>query len=134
MQRVNRTTKQRKIMLEKLRGVCTHPTADEIYAMTREELPRISLGTVYRNLDLLARQGEILCLESGGSQKRFDGNIAPHHHARCVRCGHIADVALMENLPQVTAGGIEGFTLTGMRVEFEGVCASCSEAAKAVNH
>ena len=125
MERQTRTTKQRTIILQKLREVTSHPTADEIYAMTREKLPRISLGTVYRNLELLTRQGQILCLENGGSQKRFDGNIMPHHHVRCTECGKIGDVQSNALSPSIKDAKAPGFTLTGAEILFEGVCDRC---------
>lgn len=124
-ERQTRNTKQRTVILEKLRQVCTHPTADEIYAMTREELPRISLGTVYRNLEVLARQGEILCLENGAAQKRFDGDVRPHHHVRCTECGKIADVFADLPVPSLESGAVDGFTVTGAQILFEGVCERC---------
>lgn len=126
MERQTRSTKQRTVILQKLREVTSHPTADEVYAMTREKLPRISLGTVYRNLELLARQGHILCLENGGSQKRFDGNPMPHYHVRCTECGKLGDV-VATNLPfpSVRDAHAEGFTLNGVELFFEGVCDRC---------
>ena len=65
------------VILEELRKVKTHPTADELYAMVRTRMPRISLGTVYRNLDFLTESKEILKLESAGSIRRFDGDTRP---------------------------------------------------------
>lgn len=127
MERQTRNTKQRTVILEKLREVTTHPTADEVYSMTRESLPRISLGTVYRNLELLARQGDILCLESGGAQKRFDGNPMPHPHVRCVFCGKVADVHSEVATPDIKDVTVEGFTITGAEVLFEGVCEKCAQ-------
>lgn len=120
-----RMTQQRKVILEELRKVTTHPTADEVYDLVRKRLPRISLGTVYRNLDVLAEMGDILKLESAGTQKRFDGNIAAHAHVRCRICGKVGDVMNAE--PTVTIGqaACSGFTITGAHVEFEGVCHEC---------
>lgn len=126
MEKNTRNTRQRTIILEKLRSVTSHPTADDIFAMTREALPRISLGTVYRNLELLTRQGDILCLENGGTQKRFDGNTMPHHHVRCSGCGRVGDVKTEFPLPSLTGVGVEGFTLTGAQIVFEGVCDRCA--------
>lgn len=128
MERQTRTTKQRTVILSKLREVDTHPTADELYAMTRELLPRLSLGTVYRNLELLARQGDIRCLENGGFQKRFDGDLRPHHHVRCSRCGKIGDVHASVSPLSVRDAHADGFTLTGVEVLFEGICHTCNKA------
>lgn len=125
MERQTRNTKQRAVILKRLREVTSHPTADEVYAMTREKLPRISLGTIYRNLEVLARQGEILCLESAGSQKRFDGNPLPHHHVRCSECGRVGDVHEPVRAPDITCLSVDGFTLTGAEIMFSGVCDRC---------
>ena len=86
-----RMTRQRNVILEELRKVDTHPSADEVYDMVRRRLPRISLGTVYRNLEILSQNGRIQKLEIGGTQKRFDGNPANHYHLRCIHCDRLAD-------------------------------------------
>ena len=125
MEKATRNTRQRAVILEALRSTCSHPTADEIFSMTRESLPHISLGTVYRNLDLLARQNEILCLESGNTQKRFDGNTMPHHHVRCAKCGKIADVNTALSLPDIGTVSVAGFSLTNVYILFEGICDKC---------
>ncbi|MCJ7604005.1 MAG: transcriptional repressor, partial [Desulfobulbaceae bacterium] len=69
-----RMTKQRQVILEELRKVKTHPTADDMYQMLRKKMPKISLGTVYRNLEILSESGIIQKLDVGGTQKRFDGD------------------------------------------------------------
>ncbi|MEG6506043.1 Fur family transcriptional regulator [Nitratidesulfovibrio sp. 1201_IL3209] len=126
LQQQTRMTKQRMVILEELRRVHSHPTADEIYGMVRQRLPRISLGTVYRNLDLLAESGDILKLESAGSQKRFDGNITPHQHVRCTQCGRVGDVMEPVRVPDITGARAPGFIILSGRVEFEGVCEGCA--------
>lgn len=124
-----RMTKQRAVILEVLRNVHTHPTADEIYGMVRKKLPRISLGTVYRNLELLTNAGEILRLDRAGIQKHFDGNPIPHHHVRCKRCGRIGDVSLPAAIPAVSSAEAEDFTIHDMEVEFVGLCRGCETGA-----
>ena len=131
MERQTRSTKQRSIMLAKLCSVHDHPTADELYARVRVDLPRLSLGTVYRNLDLLVRQGLVRCIDCAGLQKRFDGNLAPHHHVRCVECGRIGDVYGDIPLPDFTRMRVDGFTLTGADVLFSGECAQCARCREA---
>ena len=126
MQKQSRTTVQRTVLLQELRSVTTHPTADELYSMTKARLPRISLGTVYRNLDLLVQQGEVVCLDIAGAQKRFDGNVMPHQHVRCSVCGKVADLYEELSLPGIEDVTLDGFTITGVRVEFEGICAECA--------
>lgn len=120
-----RMTRQRAIILETLRDVTTHPTADEIYGMVREKMPRISLGTVYRNLDLLAGSGAIRRLDKAGVQKHFDGNTMPHHHVRCRSCGRIGDVFLSVDIPNVEDASTPEFTVEDIELEFVGICGTC---------
>jgi Fur family ferric uptake transcriptional regulator len=121
-----RITHQREIILEELRSVTSHPTADELYTMVRLRLPRISLATVYRNLEWLAENGIVQKIEVGGRQKRFDGTTSEHYHIRCLNCGKVDDVSMspvesLENqLEQST-----GYKILGHRIEFKGLCPSC---------
>lgn len=123
---LGRMTPQRRILLEELRHAKTHPTADELYARVRERLPHISLATVYRNLDLMARHGLIRKLDMVGSQSRYDGMIDLHYHVRCVHCGCVEDVHASEdlvNLQKLEAPS--GFRMLGHRLEFTGECPRC---------
>lgn len=126
-QRTQRMTKQRRIILEELRKLKTHPTADELYGIVRERLPRISLGTVYRNLDVLFENGEVLKLEAAGNQKRFDGDVSPHSHVRCIRCGRLGDVMQRTGGVDVEGYTAPGFEITHASIEFYGVCDDCAE-------
>jgi len=92
--RGTRSSRQRSLILSELRKVTSHPTADEVYDMVRRIMPRISLGTVYRNLDLLVERGMVLRLGAPGGQRRFDGNAEPHPHLRCVVCSRVEDIHL----------------------------------------
>ena len=124
-----RMTRQRMIILEELRKLHTHPTADELYSKVRERMPHISLGTVYRNLDLLAASHEVRKLETAGAMRRFDGNTAPHRHVRCVNCGRVADVPaemITDGEPDVTGLHVDGFTIGAARVEYDGLCDECA--------
>lgn len=124
-----RLTPQRRVILDELRGVRTHPTADEVYELVRRRMPRISLGTVYRNLEILAGLGLIRKLEVAGKQKRFDADLVPHHHVRCVACGRVGDV-FSADLGDL-AGAFQGhtdYTIIGHRLELLGYCPSCRAA------
>ena len=130
-----RITPQRKVILEELRTADSHLTADEVYKMVRARLPRISLGTVYRNLEILSRLGMIHKLELGGMQKRFDGKTQDHYHLRCVRCGRIDDVPMEPHT--VLEGSVEGLTdykVLGHRLEFVGLCLTCREKPETQVH
>ncbi len=122
-----RMTRQRAVILEELRKLTSHPTADELFHIVRARLPRISLGTVYRNLDFLADTGQILRLEVSGYTKRFDGNVMPHQHVRCIACGRVSDV--FPSLPVPSAAGVRvpGFAcILSARIEFDGICEGCA--------
>jgi Fur family ferric uptake transcriptional regulator len=123
-----RLTTQRQIILEELGKVTSHPTANEVYDMVRRRLPRIGLGTVYRNLELMADIGIILKLEVGGTQKRFDATVEPHYHIRCSACGKVDDIniAVQEQINQV-AEKASNYKILGHHIEFSGICQSCLE-------
>ena len=122
-----RKTKQREVIVEELTRLRTHPSADELYAIVKKRLPRISLGTVYRNLDLLSREGVVRRLEVGGSQMRFDGDIDAHRHIRCIRCGRIDDLAGASKPNACDRSVVKGtgYRVLERRVEFLGICPAC---------
>lgn len=119
-----RNTPQRRIILEELNSARSHPTATELFTMVRKKLPRISLGTVYRNLEVLYQSGQINKLELAGTETRFDGMLEPHLHIRCTECGAIEDLmdpSLVAARPQE----LNGFLVKGCRLEYFGTCPSC---------
>jgi Fur family ferric uptake transcriptional regulator len=120
-------TLQRRIILEELRKVKTHPGADEIFEMVRKRLPRISLGTVYRNLDVLTELKEIQKFENTGSLRRFDGTPENHYHIRCLKCGRLDDVPFEINTNiEKKVRPLTSYTVIGHRLEFIGICSECS--------
>ncbi|MFW6324047.1 MAG: Fur family transcriptional regulator [Desulfovibrionales bacterium] len=121
----SRMTSQRRVILQELKKSKSHPTADELYARTRKKLPKISLGTVYRNLDKLAESGEILRLHMCGSQKRYDGNTHPHYHIRCSSCGRVDDVEVDFVPPDLTTCSADSYQVTGFHFEIQGLCENC---------
>ena len=124
--RPRRNTAQRRVILEALKQANTHPTAYEVYERVRKRLPRISLGTVYRNLEMLASRGIIQRLDLGGGQRRFDADTEEHYHVRCLQCGKVKDIHVESPLP-VEGMGIDssGYKILGARVEFQGLCPEC---------
>ncbi len=121
-----RMTTQRQVILEELQHLRTHPTAGELCQIVRKRLPRISLGTVYRNLEILSRSGVIQKIDVAGAEMRFDGDVSNHYHLRCLQCGRVADVemepfqGLEDRLAEVSE-----FTVLGHRLEFMGICPHC---------
>ena len=90
-------SKQREAILKVLKADRSHPTAASVYKRVREELPNISLGTVYRNLAELERAGEIISLSVGDGTEHFDGDTSSHIHLVCSQCGEIVDIPDTQN-------------------------------------
>ena len=127
-----RLTGPRRVVLEVVRGADSHPTAERVHELVRRRLPRVSLGTVYRNLRLLVAQG--LVNELRGPQARFDGNVSDHHHFTCLVCGRIADVAGTMTEPHSRAlclrvAAQSGLSVTHHRIDFYGRCPECRGGA-----
>lgn len=122
-----RNTRQRKMVLDTVWSEKTHPTADEIYLKMRKCDSQISRGTVYRNLHLLAENGEISHVHMPGAD-RFDWRMEPHYHMVCTVCGKVADVPVpyREELdPQISA--LTGYRISRHAAVFEGVCPECQK-------
>jgi len=123
-----RMTQQRRLILEELRKVNSHPTADELYQLVQRRLPKISLGTVYRNLEILSQAGIIQKLELGGTQRRFDGKAENHYHIRCIQCGRVEDVLTKPLAPiEKEISGASDYQIIGYRLEFMGICPRCKK-------
>ena len=125
---VRRDTPQRKLIRTILQGCHDHPTAETVFERARAQNPSIGFGTVYRNLAVLADDGEILRLSIPGGADRFDGTISDHGHYYCHRCGEFGDVpaiaAARELLP-------EGFSAEGIVLIATGECKECRAAREA---
>ncbi|HIS32136.1 MAG TPA: transcriptional repressor [Candidatus Limivivens intestinipullorum] len=121
-------SRQRESIKEFLRSREDHPTADTIYMNIRQSFPNISLGTVYRNLTLLADLGEITRIITDGGADRFDGSTAPHHHFICTKCHSVRDLP-MENIDYImdTARKAAGSRLRidSYTAHFYGICENC---------
>ena len=125
----HRMTRQRTVILEELKKVKTHPGADEIFEMARKRLPRISLGTVYRNLEVLSELREIQKFEHVGTLKRFDGTPENHYHIRCVNCGRLDDAPFeIETNLETKVRPYTNYSIIGHRLEFIGLCPECAKS------
>ena len=126
---VLRMTKQRQIILDELCKLKSHPTADEMYQILRKKMPRISLGTVYRNLEILSDCGMIQKIDVGGTQKRFDGNASPHYHIRCIRCNKVEDIDVEPTKKiESIAHQMSNYTVLRHHTEFVGICPACQSS------
>jgi Fur family ferric uptake transcriptional regulator len=125
---IARRTRQREVVLALVRSTMDHPSADWVYRHARRRLPRISLGTVYRNLKRLVADGLIHEIHAGGQGTRFDGNTGDHHHVRCVGCGRVNDLPLsVDTSREEAAARALNFRILGHQVEIQGICAQCQD-------
>lgn len=121
-------SRQRESILQYLRSTKCHPTAETVYQNILAENPNISLGTVYRNLTLLTELGEIKKITAFDGPDRFDGNIVPHYHFICRRCGTVLDLDMdsLSHINLLAAYNFEG-TIEGHMAHFYGECPACSK-------
>lgn len=119
-------SRQRECILNYLKNTKAHPTAEEIHYHLKEELPNLSLATVYRNCNKLAEMGEIIRLDAGG-KTHFDADISDHQHFVCEECGRVYDMFF--SLPQevIDKKLPSDFTHSHHRLYFFGVCKTCKE-------
>lgn len=127
-------SRQREAIKEFLAHTNEHPTADTVYTNIREIFPNVSLGTVYRNLNFLSEQGEILKISCGDGCDRFDGNPKPHNHFICMECGNVTDLIMdsIDHIDVMAGANFEG-EINGHVTYFYGKCGSCKKAEKIAN-
>lgn len=123
-----RHTIQKELVLNAVRSLRSHVTADEVYSVITRDHPAVGKGTVYRNLNILAEEGEIKKVEIPDGPDRFDFTLAEHYHVECVKCGNIFDVD-MEAMPDLM-GRIHdsrGIRFLSYDILFRGICPKCQE-------
>jgi len=116
-------TIQRLAILDYLRSVCCHPTADDVLSAIREKFPSISRATVYNTLDALRKAGVILRLSVDPSVARYDADTGPHAHFRCRACGKVYDIEIPgdDTVPE----HVDGHRVESVRTYIYGTCAQC---------
>ena len=125
-----RNTKQRQRTLELLEATKTHPTATTLYDQLRGDFPKISLGTVYRNLAVLEEQGLLQKLDGGTASDRYDADTSKHIHFRCMSCDQLIDVAdaathkVLKNMMDNLELNVDSYSLMCM-----GICPACESKA-----
>ncbi len=123
-----RFSRQRELIKNILKGRSDHPTADMVYVSAREIVPDISLGTVYRNLKLLADEGVILTLETEDKRLHYDGDTSKHSHFICNGCGKIIDLFMPVEPPAELKEA--SLTVTEQKCVYYGYCKDCREKIK----
>ncbi|WP_197460532.1 Fur family transcriptional regulator [Thermodesulfatator autotrophicus] len=123
-----KVTPQRLAIYRELLTSKDHPSAVNIYEKVKEYFPHISLDTVNRTLLLFADLGLAQIIEGRGDPKRFDPNLSPHHHFRCIKCGRIIDFYCQEyDQLKVPEDLQKKYIITRMRVNIEGICDECQK-------
>jgi Fur family peroxide stress response transcriptional regulator len=122
-------TPQRLAIFRRLVATDRHPSAEELHAAVRREMPTLSLATVYKTLDTLATIGAVRPVSRLGARGRWDANLQPHHHLVCTACGTVSDVTepRLEAAarPAAAVAARHGFEVAGHSVEIFGRCAAC---------
>lgn len=127
-------SRQRELIYQAVVDNPKHFTADEVFSYLKSDYPNLSLGTVYRNLNQLAQNGQILKIRVSGGGDRFDGRLDQHQHMECRKCGKVYDLessvfdSLHEEVLRMT-----GFHVTEYDFMIYGVCADCYAAQKDAN-
>ena len=125
-----RNTIQRQLVIAAVRFLADHPTAEEVYDRITMEYPDISKGTVYRNLNLLAENGEVLKIPAFGGADHFDMTAPMHYHGICRNCGEVYDLEIdssyVANLKKKIKND-NGFKVEGHEILFKGLCAGCQK-------
>lgn len=117
-------TKQRKVILDELRKLDGHPTAEDIFEVVKKLQPNIGLCTVYRNLDRFSELG--LIREIDGKLRRFDTKPHLHHHIRCLKCGKVEDFQHQVAIDRSVLVSM-GFTADSVALDITGICLQCSQ-------
>lgn len=128
---MRRQTKQREAILRFLRNTRSHPTADQIYDEVRLDIPNISKGTVYRNLQVLQEDGVVSELKLNGTLSRYEAKQESHYHFRCEKCGRVFDLdePVDKELDDRVAKK-SGFKVLYHQTEFRGLCKDCQQLVK----
>lgn len=119
-------SRQREEIKQYLASRKDHPTADNVYMAIRKQIPNISLGTVYRNLTMLAETGEIKRLRLSDGVDHFDYDTSPHYHFICSSCGSVSDLNMesIDSIVDIAGADFEGH-INGYVTYFYGICGCC---------
>jgi len=122
-----KATPQRVAILRALLGVPEHPSPEEVYRLVAEEMPSISLGTIYKTLDALEGAGMVSQVALLNETKRYDANQSPHHHLICTSCRRIVDFTdpSLDGIEPPNA--LSGFTPHELKVQILGICDRCAK-------
>jgi Fe2+ or Zn2+ uptake regulation protein len=123
-----RGSKQKSVVLNAVRALCNHPTAEDVLFRAREEMENISFSTVYRNLGILVDEGDLITISGKGSEVHYDHVLKNHCHIQCRICGKVRDISFPAvDYKRIPESDASGFTVDGVCVTFTGTCRQCRE-------
>lgn len=128
---MKRNTKQKSIILESLKKRTDHPTARKLHEDLKKDMPSIGIATVYRNLAELVEIGEVLKIKTEEAEDRFDGNIEPHIHFKCEKCGKLSDIFFEDNNLKKINNNFNNlatemnFIMNSWQINLTGTCEKC---------
>ena len=124
---IRRNTIQKELVLDTVRSLKGHVTADEVYNYIAEKHPSIGRGTVYRNLNNLCEEGQVRRVEISNAPDIFDFSLHEHYHIKCLKCGKVSDVD-MSAIEDMTAriNDTHGFEFISFDILFKGICSDCN--------
>lgn len=125
---MKRYSEKRQAIIDCLKSTKEHPSAEWIYSQLKSRYPDLSLGTVYRNLNELKREGEAVTVAVFDDKERYDAKTFPHTHAICEKCGKIIDVEDL-TIPESYSDELKklaDFTVHFSKLQFVGLCSECS--------
>lgn len=125
-----RETKQRRVVYETVKNTRSHPTADWVFENVRRHLPKVSLGTVYRNLGVLKEEGLVREIYGNDRKAHFDADTSTHAHFICKVCDQITDVRGVQTIGWRTMKDLVGCEVDEQEVVFSGRCSSCCREEK----
>ena len=128
MERTSKHFRKRDAILNCVRSTDAHPSADWVFEHVKQQIPDISLATVYRSLALFKEQGLINSLGTVNGVERFDGNTEPHVHFICTQCGGVQDlpeISVPEELNSAVARS-SGGRVDNCQLSFTGICGNCT--------
>ena len=126
----SRLTKPRKAILDYLASTKSHPSATQVFKEARKKYPGLSLATVYNTLDTLIGTGLIKVMDFRVRDNRHETNLEPHINLICTSCGAIQDFEERVRVHAEKAREHFGFEVEDCRMEYYGLCASCSAGKK----
>ena len=116
---------KREAIFKTIAATKSHPSAMWVYEQLKDEIPNLSLGTVYRNIALFKEQGKIITVANVDGEERIDADVSDHAHFVCEKCNGVYDLVFCEESPLEKELSQKGFVISRKNVVYHGVCCDC---------